>query len=292
MNKFSFISIMAMFAIIGCDSGEVGPAGVNGVDGSGCTTFDNGNGTHTIACDDGTSTIVRDGEEGPQGPPGPAGTVSGGAGGSGTGGTGGTVSTGGSATGGTDLQACTVEEVAQGVILECGDTSGLVAHGDPGPQGVQGTVGPAGPVGPVGPQGPAGVDGSDGSDGAPGAVGATGPQGPKGDKGDTGLRGLQGVPGADGADGVGFNNTTYVAKIGVVPAASNPLSPSLAQSLLCDSGDVLLHGSCSFTYQNVHQDILVSNFVWQSNTPTGWTCTGTGNGIPVEMIVTIVCIDL
>ena len=48
-----------------CDDGTsvVVNDGAAGAAGSGCTVTDNGDGTKTIACDDGTSVVVRDGRD-------------------------------------------------------------------------------------------------------------------------------------------------------------------------------------------------------------------------------------
>lgn len=42
-------------------------AGVPGADGVGCTVEDNGDGTKTVSCTDGTSAVVGDGKEGAAG---------------------------------------------------------------------------------------------------------------------------------------------------------------------------------------------------------------------------------
>ena len=49
------------------DAGPAGPTGPSGTDGSSCTVTENGNGTKTIACDDGTSVTVSDGAAGAAG---------------------------------------------------------------------------------------------------------------------------------------------------------------------------------------------------------------------------------
>jgi cysteine-rich repeat protein len=54
--------------------GDPGIQGVNGDKGDSCTVVDNGDGTKTISCDDGTLVIVSDGADGTPGAPGKAGT--------------------------------------------------------------------------------------------------------------------------------------------------------------------------------------------------------------------------
>jgi len=66
------LSLLAAAAVIGCEGkegpvGPVGPAGEKGDPGSSCTVTDNGNGTKTIACTDGTSAVVTDGARGAAG---------------------------------------------------------------------------------------------------------------------------------------------------------------------------------------------------------------------------------
>jgi len=50
-----------------------GADGIDGADGSSCSAFDNGNGTYTVSCEDGTSFTVSDGQQGPVGEKGEAG---------------------------------------------------------------------------------------------------------------------------------------------------------------------------------------------------------------------------
>ncbi|MFO0551546.1 MAG: OmcA/MtrC family decaheme c-type cytochrome [Polyangiaceae bacterium] len=54
----------------GCE----GPAGKDGADGVSCTVTDNGDGTSTIACDDGTNVVVKNGTDGTDGNNGTDGT--------------------------------------------------------------------------------------------------------------------------------------------------------------------------------------------------------------------------
>jgi len=90
------LALLLAFALgtLGCegDVGSAGPAGPPGddglagppgdpgppgTDGSSCSVTDNGDGTKTISCDDGTEVIVSDGtqgEPGPQGDPGESGS--------------------------------------------------------------------------------------------------------------------------------------------------------------------------------------------------------------------------
>jgi len=67
ITKLLFIAGAASaFAFAGC-AGEDGADGTNGVDGTSCTVTDNGDGTTTIACDDGTTATVSNGEDGNNG---------------------------------------------------------------------------------------------------------------------------------------------------------------------------------------------------------------------------------
>ncbi len=54
------------FALAGC-KGDTGPAGANGSAGTSCTVTDNGDGTKTITCTDGTSATVSNGAPGTNG---------------------------------------------------------------------------------------------------------------------------------------------------------------------------------------------------------------------------------
>lgn len=176
-----------------------------------------------------------------------------------------------------------------------GDSSYSVENGlctcEPGP------AGPAGPQGPEGPQGPAGSDGQPGAVGPTGPAGAQGPAGPTGAKGDTGaagprgLQGLQGTqgpqgpkgdtgsqgpkgdkgdkgdPGEDGADG-SLEMLTYTV--------SNQDSDSSGEiiniSVLCEAGDILLHGGC---FANNGEDSPGVHLVtsWPEVVSVqGWTC--------------------
>ena len=47
--------------------GEQGVPGEAGADAEPCTAVDNGDGTYTITCPDGTSVTLSDGSQGPQG---------------------------------------------------------------------------------------------------------------------------------------------------------------------------------------------------------------------------------
>jgi hypothetical protein len=60
-------SLVAGFALSGCTGdaglpGPLGPQGAVGKDGTNCTVTDNGDGTKTIACEDGTSVTVSNGQ--------------------------------------------------------------------------------------------------------------------------------------------------------------------------------------------------------------------------------------
>ncbi len=59
------VSIAALVLAAGC-GGSDGTNGTNGNDGTSCTVTDNGDGTFTIDCDDGTSATVSDGTDGGQ----------------------------------------------------------------------------------------------------------------------------------------------------------------------------------------------------------------------------------
>ena len=57
--------------------GEQGVPGENGADAEPCTAVDNGDGTYTITCPDGTSVTLSDGSQGPQGEQGEQGAAGG-----------------------------------------------------------------------------------------------------------------------------------------------------------------------------------------------------------------------
>ncbi len=61
-------------------TGTTGDTGAAGKDGTSCTVKDNGNGSKTITCSDGTSVTIKDGSTGPTGPVGPTGGAGGGIG--------------------------------------------------------------------------------------------------------------------------------------------------------------------------------------------------------------------
>ncbi len=67
------IACVGLVLLAGCGGGEDGDAGAPGEDGSSCTVTDNGDGTATIACDDGTEATLSDGEDGDAGEVGPPG---------------------------------------------------------------------------------------------------------------------------------------------------------------------------------------------------------------------------
>ncbi len=67
------LGALALSCLVGCE-GPAGPKGDPGPAGGSCSVSDNGDGTFTITCDDGTSVTVQKGEQGPPGPAGEDGT--------------------------------------------------------------------------------------------------------------------------------------------------------------------------------------------------------------------------
>lgn len=72
---------------------------------------------------------------------------------------------------------CTVEQVAAGAKITCGDQFAIVANGREGAAGAQGIQGITGAVGPQGAQGVAGATGAQGVQGIQGVAGAAGSAG-------------------------------------------------------------------------------------------------------------------
>ena len=146
----------------GAAAGEAG--GADGV--AHCSVVDNGDGTFTMSCPDGSEVswaagaVGRDGRDGPAGPQG--------------------------------LPGAPGAEGAQG-------DSG--APGTDGERGPAGPVGDRGPAGPPGDRGPAGAQGDDGQPGPEGEDGAPGPAGQDGQDGAQGAPGQDGAEGAAGQDG-------------------------------------------------------------------------------------------
>lgn len=59
---------MGVLGLMACGgAGEDGAPGANGADGTSCSVTDNGDGTATIACNDGTEATVSSGATGPRG---------------------------------------------------------------------------------------------------------------------------------------------------------------------------------------------------------------------------------
>ncbi len=146
----TILAVAGGLAAAGCSGdtgpeGAEGPQGAPGADGASCTAVDNGDGSMTISCEDGTSVTVMNGEDGedgqdgqdgdngaaggvgatgPEGPPGPAGT------------------------------SCTVVDNEDGTkTISCDDGTSVTVS-----DGTDGAEGPEGPQGPAGPEGPPGSD--------------------------------------------------------------------------------------------------------------------------------------
>ncbi len=69
MKFMRLLSLVGMAALIGCSGsdgadGTTGTNGTNGTDGVSCTIADNGDGTKTVTCDDGTTATITDGTDG------------------------------------------------------------------------------------------------------------------------------------------------------------------------------------------------------------------------------------
>lgn len=144
-------------------------------------------------------------------------------------------------------------------------------QGDIGVPGVPGPEGPPGMTGPVGPPGPKGDDGAPGIQGPPGQAGAPGAQG------------IPGIPGADGEDGAGPLSITQV--YGKTNSVVVGLNADGIVDTFCNSGDVLLGGSCeanggdgrtSFTTNR--PTIPFANPPVASGT-RGWTCAAHNFGV-------------
>ncbi len=96
-------------------TGPQGPAGKNGTS---CSVADNGNGTKTITCQDGTSATVSNGATGATGARGATGAT------------------------GADGASCTVTTRTDNAkLIVCGSTSAVVSDGVPGATGPQGATG-------------------------------------------------------------------------------------------------------------------------------------------------------
>lgn len=175
MYRITFI-FLALILLGGCEAedGAQGKAGADGADGEPCTLSDNGDGTYTMSCPDGTMVVLSDGDQGPHGPP------------------------------GDDGQPCTVTDNEDGTYtIRCPDgTTVTLADGDQGPRGEPGqdaqpcTVFTDVEYGTYTMTCP-GVEAVTWSDGEPG------PQGETGEMGETGPAGERGEPCAvtDNEDG-------------------------------------------------------------------------------------------
>ena len=63
MHRYELCAFAIVFALVAC-TGDKGADGTDGIDGTSCTVTDNGDGTKTVSCDDGTSITVSDGTDG------------------------------------------------------------------------------------------------------------------------------------------------------------------------------------------------------------------------------------
>lgn len=157
--------------------------------------------------------------------------------------------------------------------------------GAPGPQGEQGPEGPIGMTGPVGPAGPKG------DTGAPGAAGAPGAPGPQG------LQGIPGIPGEDGEDGAGPLSITQV--YGKTNSVVVGLNADGAVDVFCNTGDVLLSGSCEATGGDGRTSFTLNRPTIPFQNPPvaaggrGWTCNahnyGVNPGQQMTMRVNAIC---
>ncbi|OGH69573.1 MAG: hypothetical protein A3C90_02540 [Candidatus Magasanikbacteria bacterium RIFCSPHIGHO2_02_FULL_51_14] len=161
-----FIAVLWFLFVLSSSSACVeGPQGHSGAYGASCTVTDNGDGTYSSICPDGTYVTWHDGTVGStgltgiEGPPGPTGPE------------------GPQGQDGNSAEPCTVRPNADGSgsMLTCPDGSQESVRngrdGEPGAPGPTGSQGSPGPEGAIGPQG---------------ETGATGPQGPVGPPGSTG----------------------------------------------------------------------------------------------------------
>ncbi|MDA9969168.1 collagen-like protein, partial [Polaribacter sp.] len=206
---------------------EIGPAGNDGVDGNGIvSSANNGDGTFTLAFDDGT-TFTTDDLTGPQGDTGAAGT-------NGTNGSDGADGKGISST------------------VDNGDGTFTITYTDNTTFTTSDFTGPQGPQGETGAAGTNGTNGSDGADGADGssayeiwiAAGntgtqqdfidsLTGPQGPQGEAGESS------PSGPNVSNGKLTFNTVGLLTDWVVPDGVYTIEIWLNGSVGGDGGDVL-----------------------------------------------------
>lgn len=153
-------------------------------------------------------------------------------------------------------------------------------RGPAGHQGAQGEKGAAGPQGTPGAQGPKGDTGPAGATGATGAKGSTGAQGPKGDKGDTGADGAKGAKGDTGAQGPkgdqGDPGAGPIDQAGVYYVQDDvnvALNDTSAVSIQCQSGDVLLGGSCETAGTPTGLPLYVNQNRPMTGQAPGWWCS-------------------
>lgn len=64
MRRFMLVMVAIVFASFAACTGDKGADGSDGIDGASCTVTDNGDGTVTVSCDDGTTVTVSDGTDG------------------------------------------------------------------------------------------------------------------------------------------------------------------------------------------------------------------------------------
>jgi hypothetical protein len=181
----------AVLLLLAASTLAAGCASQGGPEGP-CAVKDNGDGSKTITCPDGSKATVANGI----GTPGPAGAAG---------------------------TSCSVTEAADAGtrMIVCSDGTSVTLPspipgpaGDVGPAGPAGAAGaastvpgpvgatgPAGAIGPPGPSGPTGLAGAVGPVGATGPAGAIGPPGPSGPTGLAGAVGPVGAPGPAGAIG-------------------------------------------------------------------------------------------
>ena len=140
LRPFLLLAVASCVACGGTDAeGAPGPSGTDGAQGTSCSITDNGDGTKTIACEDGTSVDVLDGDQGTTGSTGDVGAT-------GTTGDAGLPGMAGSA--GT---SCSITDNGDGSkTIDCEDgTSVLVSDGAQGADGVEGADGVTGSSGPT-----------------------------------------------------------------------------------------------------------------------------------------------
>jgi hypothetical protein len=130
--------------------------------------------------------------------------------------------------------ACTTQDVEDGVVITCGETTSFLKHGLDGSDGVDGAKGDPGAEGKMG---------AKGDQGEPGADGVNGVDGTDGEKGDRGARGLPGE-GLEQPQYIGYYCSRIVLKIGETHYVNH------SQLIPLTTDWLYISGSCDIRYKN------------------------------------------